>query len=62
MKIYIEQLKKHDAKDLFTFELTNKSFETMVPNRGSKYFEFEYFQKLLDDLLIEQADGNSYFI
>ncbi|MRQ98122.1 N-acetyltransferase, partial [Bacillus anthracis] len=25
MKIYIEQLKKHDAKDLFTFELTNKS-------------------------------------
>lgn len=33
----------------------------MVPNRGSKYFEFEYFQKLLDDLLIEQADGNSYF-
>ncbi|HDR5702519.1 TPA: N-acetyltransferase, partial [Bacillus anthracis] len=26
MKIYIEQLKKHDAKDLFTFELTNKSF------------------------------------
>ncbi|HDR4066478.1 TPA: N-acetyltransferase, partial [Bacillus anthracis] len=23
MKIYIEQLKKHDAKDLFTFELTN---------------------------------------
>ncbi len=36
-------------------------FETMVPNRGSKYFEFEYFQKLLDDLLIEQADGDSYF-
>ena len=32
----------------------------MVPNRGSKYFEFEYFQKL-DDLLIEQADGDSYF-
>lgn len=26
MKIYIEQLKKHDAKDVFTFELTNKSF------------------------------------
>ena len=26
MKIYIEQLKKDDAKDLFTFELTNKSF------------------------------------
>ncbi len=62
MEIYIEQLKKQDAKDLFTFELTNKSFfETMVPNRGSKYFEFEYFQKLLDDLLIEQADGDSYF-
>ncbi|MGG1782182.1 N-acetyltransferase, partial [Bacillus paranthracis] len=62
MKIYIEQLKKHDAKDLFTFELTNKSFfETMVPNRGSQYFDFEYFQKLLDDLLIEQADGESYF-
>lgn len=33
----------------------------MVPNRGSKYFEFEYFKKLLDDLLIEQADGDSYF-
>ncbi|HFJ9437671.1 MULTISPECIES: GNAT family N-acetyltransferase [Bacillus] len=62
MKIYIELLKKKDAKDLFTFELTNKSFfETMVPNRGSQYFEFEYFQKLLDDLLIEQADGDSYF-
>ena len=61
MKIYIEQLKKHDAKDLFTFELTNKSFETMVPNRGSQYFDFEYFQKLLDNLLIEQADGESYF-
>ena len=44
MRIYIEQLKKHDAKDLFTFELTNKSFETMVPNRGSQYFDFEYFQ------------------
>ncbi|MFD6843616.1 N-acetyltransferase, partial [Bacillus cereus] len=50
MEIYIEQLKEQDAKDLFMFELTNKSFfETMVPNRGSKYFEFEYFQKLLDD-------------
>ncbi|MCU4988161.1 GNAT family N-acetyltransferase [Bacillus cereus] len=62
MKIYIEQLKKHDAKDLFTFELTNKSFfETMVPNRGLQYFDFEYFQKLLDDLLIEQANGDSYF-
>ncbi|MEC3483733.1 N-acetyltransferase, partial [Bacillus cereus] len=24
MEIYIEQLKKQDAKDLFTFELTNK--------------------------------------
>lgn len=36
-------------------------FETMVPNRGSQYFDFEYFQKLLDDLLIEQADGDSYF-
>ncbi|MFF2880255.1 GNAT family N-acetyltransferase [Bacillus toyonensis] len=62
MEIYIEQLKKQDAADLFIFELTNKSFfETMVPNRGSQYFDFEYFQKLLDDLLIEQADGNSYF-
>ncbi|PDY84308.1 GNAT family N-acetyltransferase [Bacillus cereus] len=62
MEIYIEQLKKQDAEDLFTFELTNKSFfETMVPTRGSQYFNFEYFQKLLDDLLIEQADGDSYF-
>ncbi|HDR7517434.1 GNAT family N-acetyltransferase [Bacillus mobilis] len=62
MKIHIEQLMKHDAKDLFTFELTNKSFfETMVPNRGSQYYDFDYFQKLLDDLLIEQADGDSYF-
>ncbi|MDR4984470.1 GNAT family N-acetyltransferase [Bacillus cereus] len=62
MKIYIEQLKKRDAEDLFKFELTNKSFfETMVPNRGSKYYDFEYFQILLNDLLIEQADGNSYF-
>lgn len=26
MEIYIEQLKEQDAKDLFTFELTNKSF------------------------------------
>ena len=33
----------------------------MVPNRGSQYFDFEYFQKLLDNLLIEQADGESYF-
>jgi len=33
----------------------------MVRNRGSQYFDFEYFQKLLDDLLIEQADGESYF-
>ncbi|WP_433772201.1 GNAT family N-acetyltransferase [Bacillus wiedmannii] len=62
MEIYIEQLKKQDAEDLFTFELTNRSFfETMVPNRGSKYYDFEYFQILLNDLLIEQADGNSYF-
>lgn len=33
----------------------------MVPNRGSQYYDFEYFQKLLDDLLLEQADGDSYF-
>lgn len=26
MEIYIEQLKEQDAKDLFMFELTNKSF------------------------------------
>lgn len=33
----------------------------MVPTRGSQYFNFEYFQKLLDDLLIEQVNGDSYF-
>ncbi|EEL70587.1 MULTISPECIES: GNAT family N-acetyltransferase [Bacillus] len=62
MKIYIEQLKKQDAEDLFNFELTNKSFfETMVPSRGSNYYVYEYFQKQLDELLKEQTEGISYF-
>lgn len=62
MKIYIEQLKKHDAKDLFTFELTNKSFlKQWYLIVARNIFDFEYFQKLLDNLLIEQADGESYF-
>ncbi|HDR7795834.1 TPA: GNAT family N-acetyltransferase [Bacillus luti] len=33
MKIYIEQLEKHDAKDLFTFELTNTYFYLIRNNK-----------------------------
>ena len=44
MEIYIEQLKKQDAKDLFTFELTNKYFLKQWYQIVLKYFEFEYFQ------------------
>ncbi|RFT62672.1 N-acetyltransferase [Bacillus clarus] len=62
MEIFIEKLRKQDAKELFTFECTNKEFfEKTVPSRGSNYYVYAFFQEQLEELLKEQEAGISYF-
>ncbi|PEI95673.1 GNAT family N-acetyltransferase [Bacillus pseudomycoides] len=62
MEIYIDELKKQDAEELFAFECYNRTFfEKMVPSRGDDYYVYETFQSKHDELLKEQKEGTSYF-
>ena len=62
MKIRIDQLNEWDAEALFSFEVKNRSyFKKMVPDRGSDYYHFDTFKNKLDQLLIEQSEGQSTF-
>ncbi|TXC89346.1 GNAT family N-acetyltransferase [Metabacillus litoralis] len=62
MNITLKKLDLHDAQNLFTFELENRSFfEKMVPSRGDDYYQFDCFLKKHEDLLNEQKEGKSFF-
>lgn len=62
MDITLEKLQIADAEKLFEFERNNRTFfEEMVPTRGDEYYNFEFFQRSLESLLDEQAQGSSYF-
>jgi len=62
MDITLEKLHSTDAEKLFAFELNNRTFfEEMVPTRGDKYYNFEFFQSSFESLLDEQTQGSSYF-
>lgn len=62
MNILIDKLNGKDAKDLYKFELENRTyFEEMVPTRGDDYYKPEIFKMRHEILLEEQAAGISYF-
>lgn len=62
MPITIQPLREQDAEDLYQFEYENRAFfEKMVPGRGDDYFQHDQFQRSLKQLLLEQAEGTSYF-
>ncbi|RST75559.1 N-acetyltransferase [Siminovitchia acidinfaciens] len=61
MDILIEKLYSTDAKELYKFELENRTFfEEMVPTRGDDYYKPEFFKVRHETLLGEQAKGISY--
>ncbi|WP_188455754.1 GNAT family N-acetyltransferase [Virgibacillus oceani] len=62
MDILIDKLNNTDEKDLYKFELENRTFfEEMVPTRGEDYYKPEVFRIRHETLLEEQAKGISYF-
>lgn len=62
MEILIDKLNCTDLKDLYNFELENRTFfEKMVPTRGEDYYRPDVFKLRHKSLLEEQAEGISYF-
>lgn len=62
MEITIEILTENDLKQLYEFELANRTyFEEMVPGRGDDYFHYETFIKRNMELLEEQKNNQCYF-
>ncbi len=62
MEITIEILTENDLKQLYEFELSNRTyFEEMVPGRGDDYFHYETFIKRNMELLEEQHHNQCYF-
>lgn len=61
-RIRLIPLNKKHEKDLFQFELENRSyFETMVPSRGDSYYLTSHFKDSLDGLLAEQMNKQGYY-
>jgi len=59
MKLTLEKMNKGNLKDIFDFEVENRAFfESVVPKRPNGYFNIESFKKLMDDILIEQSQGD----
>lgn len=62
MIISLEKLSFHHAEELYSFELKNRYyFEESVPSRGADYYNYKFFIKRHQDLLIEQSEGISTF-
>lgn len=59
--ITIKLLEKDDAKELFDFEIKNRSFfeKTCLP-RGNSYYKFNNFIKIINELVDEQNIGMHY--
>lgn len=59
--IIIKLLEKDDAKELFDFEIKNRSFfEKTCLSRGDSYYYFNNFIKLMFELVDEQSLGMHY--
>jgi [ribosomal protein S5]-alanine N-acetyltransferase len=62
VEIKIKKLQINDAEQLYQFEVNNRSFfETMVPSRGDDYYQYNNYLATLENLLMEQREGLSYF-
>jgi ribosomal-protein-alanine N-acetyltransferase len=59
--IHIKLLEAADMEELFQFEVENREyFESMVPSRGDRYYEFEQFKSIQQEILNEQKEGALY--
>lgn len=61
MGIRIEEMNINNMKKIYDFEVKNRMyFETILPPRSEKYFDFDSFQTLMNELLEEQAQENIF--
>lgn len=61
MTIRIELVKSYDYREIFEFEKENRSFfECVLPPRNEGYYQYESFEKIMDQLMAEQEDGLFY--
>jgi ribosomal-protein-alanine N-acetyltransferase len=59
--ITIKLLEGSDAEELFQFELENRNFfESMVPSRGDRYYEFDNFKTVQKEIMKDQEEGSLY--
>lgn len=61
MNLTIEMMCKENLKDIFAFEMENRAyFERVLPPRPRGYFSFDSFSELMEDILLEQLNGECY--
>ncbi len=61
MKIKLEKLSFENAMDILDFEKENKAyFETCLPPRHSSYYNIEEFNKITEELIEEQNNGECF--
>ncbi len=61
MKIEIEAMSQENIKEIYDFELENRQyFERTLPPRPAKYFNYESFKNLMNEILLEQLNGECY--
>lgn len=59
--ITIKLLEESDSKELFTFEIENRSFfEKTCLSRGNSYYELNNFNEVIKELVEEQEEGLVY--
>ncbi len=62
MKIKIEAMSQEKYKKRsMTFEFENRHyFERTLPPRPSNYFNYESFKELMNEIILEQLNGECY--
>jgi len=61
MSIRIELVNISDYREIFDFEKANRAFfESVLPPRVEDYYQYESFEKIMDQLMKEQEYGQFY--
>lgn len=61
MNLKLEQMDENNLKEIFDFEYENRSFfESLLPPRPEGYYDFESFEALMKEIMIEQQRGECH--
>lgn len=61
MTLRIELVNNSDYREIFDFEKDNRAFfESVLPPRVEDYYQYESFDKIMDQLMTEQENGEFY--